>query len=234
MDAMLASPSREIRAKALSIEDLVQPPASVRERALDVVGESAESLAARRLRWYQQLEDAILDLSNLLPQGPEDYDARKLFQFLIELRRAMAEDPDDRGGEVELATARLRDVGARISRRLEHERLDDSREAAAAVLDVMAGVPAKDLARLLGVSEKTIGVWRSGGVVERNVSRVVLVAQLLTYLRPSMTPKGLMMWFDAGRPQLDGRSPIDLLADPATAHDPLVALARGARAQLGS
>ncbi len=234
MGAVFALPSREVREKALLIEDLVMPARASRERALDVAGETAQSLVARRQAWYQDIEDAVLDLSNVLPQGPEDYDARKLFQFLIELRRAMASDPDDRRGEVEVATARLRDVGSRIARRIDHERLDDPQAAVAWVFEAMTGVSARDTGRLLGVSEKTISAWRGGGVVERNIPRVVLVAQLLTYLRASMTPRGLMMWFDAPRPQLGDRTPMELLNEPAAAQEPLVSLARGIRAQLGS
>lgn len=234
MDATLALPSRQIRDQAIRIEDLVQAERSVRERALDIHGDSAEALVERRQRWYQDIEGAVLDLSNGLPQGPEDYDARKLFEFLIELRRAMAADPDDERGDVELATAHMRDVAGRILRRLNHERLDDPQTAAGWIFEAMNGVPARDLAQLLGVTEKTIGAWKGGGAVERNVERVVLVAQLLTYLRASMTPRGLVMWFNAARPPLDGRTPVELLAQPAEAHEPLVALARGARAQLGS
>jgi hypothetical protein len=47
-----------------------------------------------RLAWYQRLEDAVLDLSSALPEGTEDYDARKLFEFLVAVRRAIAADLD--------------------------------------------------------------------------------------------------------------------------------------------
>jgi hypothetical protein len=60
---------------------------------------------------------------------------------------------------------------------------------------------------------------------------VVLVAQLLSYLRSSMSATGVIMWFDAERDQLDGRTPLQLLErDTARAFEPLSELARGARA----
>lgn len=234
MEAALTSPESHVRDKASRIQALVQANRTVRELDLDGEGQGPEALDERRRRWYREIEDAVLDLSNSLPEGAEDYDARKLFEYLIELRRAVASEPEHREIEMELASAHMRDVLGRISRRLEHERLDDPQHAVSAIFKVLTGVSGRDLSRLLGVSEKTIGAWRVGGVVERNVPRVVLTAQLLTYLRASLTPQGLLMWFDAPRPQLGDRTPLDLLKDPAAAQEPLVALARGARAQLGS
>ncbi|MHB8695563.1 MAG: hypothetical protein ACYDHH_30445 [Solirubrobacteraceae bacterium] len=190
-----------------------------------------------RLAWYQRLEDAVLDLSSALPEGTEDYDARKLFEFLVAVRRAIAADLDgvDAGGEVELAMLKMADVARRIARRLEHDQLDDPRLAAEAVFEVLRGVAVGDLSRLLGVSTKTVNTWRAGGPVSRNAERVVLLAQLLTYLRASMSPAGLVMWFDAPREQLDGRAPLELLENHAgIAREQLVPLARGTRGQLAS
>jgi hypothetical protein len=48
-----------------------------------------------------------------------------------------------------------------------------------------------------------------------------------------MTPVGLVMWFDAPRTQLQGRTPLQVLDEhEAMAHELLVSLARGARGQL--
>jgi hypothetical protein len=200
--------------------------AQVRELVAEPAGASL-----RRLReWYGGVEDAVLDLSAALPQGTEDYDARKLFQFLIELRQAIETRAD-----VDLAAMKMRDVVARIGRRLEHDALDDPDEAAQAIFRTLEGAGAGDLSRLLGVSTKTVGTWKAGGSVTRNASRVVLIAQLLTYLRASMTPKGLVMWFDAPRAQLGGRTPLKRLdEDEAAARHELVSLARGGRGQLAS
>lgn len=230
MSALAATPetATSLRAKAEQLDALADP------RAGAPGGEDGDALARRR-RWYAQLEDAVLDLSTALPEGTEDYDARKLLEFLVELRRAIDADLDgrDERGEVELRAMMVRDAVRRIARRLAHDELDDPRAAVDFVLATLRGVGATDLARLLGVSTKTVGAWRAGRPVTRNAERAVVLAQLLSYLRTSLTPLGLVMWFDAERDQLGGRTPLEVLdAGPARAVEPLVALARGARGQL--
>jgi len=217
----------------------VEPAHGPRQAAarVDALVSAPLTPAGARHAWFATLEDAVLELSAALPEGAEDYDARKLLEFLVGLRRAIDADADGRDarGEVELTTLAMRDVARRIVRRLEHDELDDPRAAAAAVFALLQGAGAGELARLLGVSTKTVGAWRAGGPVERNAPRVVLVAQLLTYLRPSLTAAGLVQWFDAPRPQLGGRTPLELLdgrAGAASAREPLSALARGTRGQL--
>jgi hypothetical protein len=50
-----------------------------------------------------------------------------------------------------------------------------------------------------------------------------------------MTPRGVVMWFKRGRPQLEGRTPLELIeADADTAAESLRPLARGVRGQLGT
>lgn len=215
--ALLDPPQRELlRRKAGHVEELAQarPP---------------------RADWYGRLEDAVLDLSGALPAGAEDHDARKLFEFLIDLRRALDADPGgaDATGEVELAIMRIADVARRLERRLLHNELDVPETAARFVLDSLADVGVSEIATLLGVSTKTLGAWRQGKPVRQNADRTILTAQLITYLRGSMTARGIAMWFRAPSRQLNGRTPIELLdAGPAGAREPLVSLARGARGQL--
>ncbi|MDQ3933332.1 MAG: hypothetical protein M3340_01730 [Actinomycetota bacterium] len=192
-----------------------------------------ESALERRAAWYQALENAVLDLSEALPRGAEDYEARKLFEFLIELRRAIDEDPDgeDRALGVELVTMQIADVIRRIERRLNATELDDPRRAADFVLGVLGEVKVTDVARLLGVTTKTIAAWKAGKPVSRNAERVILVAHLLDLLRSSMTPTGLVMWFDTRRAQLRGKTPRVMLdEDLPLARQRLTALARGTAA----
>jgi hypothetical protein len=230
--AEVAEQMAGLRHRVEAIEGLLDPSRS--EPVLVAAGAPSPG-APRRGEWYERVEDAVLELSGALPERIEDYDARKLLEFLVELRRAIDADDGatDPRGEVELAALKMRDVTRRIARRLEHNELDDPRAAAASVLATLRGVGVGDLSRLLGVSTKTVNAWRAGRPVTRNTGRVVLLAQLLTYLRASMTPVGLMLWFDAPREQLGGRTPLDVLdAGEAPAHELLVSLARGARAQL--
>jgi hypothetical protein len=218
-----------LRSKAEVVEDLV-------ERSTDE--QPAERLKARVQRrgaWYRGVEDAVLDLAGALPAGTEDYEARQLFVFLTELRRAVDDDPKstDEAGRVHLAAMRMADVARRLDRRLEHAALEDPDEAARFVFAQLDAIGATELGRLLGVSTKTIGAWKSGRPVKQKVERVKLVAQLVAYLRYSMTQTGLLMWFDNEADALGGRSPLQLLGESVSAAwGPLVAYARGGRGQL--
>src|SRR4051812_32906452 len=108
-----------LRAKVEHVEDVVTPPASDDEQP-----QGRASRAARRLAWYRGVEDAVLDLSNAMPEGLEDFDVRKLLESLVELRRLLDSDPaaSDSDGEVELVTMQTADIVRRIRRRLLHQR----------------------------------------------------------------------------------------------------------------
>ncbi len=187
---------------------------------------------------YQRLEDLVLDLSHDLPEGTQDYAGRKLFEYLVELRRALGL-PDaaplatssGRAAAL-LVVMQMGDVLRRLERRLTHVQLEGSAQAARYVFEVLRELPDADVAGLLGVSARTVGNWRRGGAVRAN-DRVVLVAQLLTYLAGAMTQRGLLLWFASPQDALGGRSPCELLAaDLAEARRLLVPLVRGARGQL--
>ena len=237
MSAVSVSESASLRDRLLSkageLEGLVQPPASSDEHP----ERELEERKARRWGWYRTLEDGVLDLANLLPAGTEDYEARKLFEFLTELRRAMEEDLEvtDRSGHVALACAKMDDVLARMARRLEHTALEDPQRAAEYLFESLAPLSTSDIADLLGVSTKTIGAWKRGGPIRTHSGRVRLVAKLCCYLLPATTPLGFLMWFRASADLLAGKSPLELLGggEPTPeAWNELVDFARGARGQL--
>jgi hypothetical protein len=230
--ALLDPTTREsLRSKAELVEDLV-------ERSVDVrpaVDEKRTARAERRWGGYRTVENAVLDLTHALPAGTEDYDARQLFVFLTELRRAIEEDAKvtDEDGKVRLAAVRMADVARRMERRLEHAVLENPDEAARYVFAQLDSLGATDVARLLGVSTKTVGHWKAGKPVKQRVERVKLVAQLVSYLRYSMTQTGLLLWFENAADVLGGPSPLHLLdEDVREAWEPLVTYARGGRGQL--
>jgi len=234
-ESMLSSSLREtLLDKAEELEELVQPAAARDEHPEREVSERRE----RRMKWYRQVEDSLLDLANALPAGTEDYEARKLFEFLTELRRAIEADPDttDHAGSVGLACTKLKDVLARMARRLEHTYLEDPQNAASYLFEQLAPLSAAEFSELLGVSTKTIGVWKRGGPVRTHARRVQLVAQLCSYLLPATTPVGVLMWFRTPAELLDGESPLSLLngAEPGEIWARLVDFARGSRGQLAS
>ena len=220
-----------LRSQARHVEALI-------ERSADEHPAAAEELderLARRWEWYLGLEDSVRDLVESLPAGVEDYEARQLLVFLTSLRRTVEADgtASDADGTVQLAVARVGDIARRMARRLEHSALEDADEAAGYVFEQLGSVGVSDLARLLGVSTKTVGAWRSGKPVRQKAERVKLVAQLVSYLHYSMTATGLVMWFENGADLLGGRSPLQLMDESVSgAWEPLVAYARGGRGQL--
>jgi hypothetical protein len=230
--ALLDPTTREnLRSKAELVENLVER--SVDERPS--VDEKLKARVERRWGWYRRVEDAVLDLTNALPAGTEDYEARQLFVFLTELRRAIDDDPKatDKAGRVQLAAMRMADVARRMERRLEHSVLENPDEAARYVFGQLDSIGVTEVARLLGVSTKTVGAWKAGKPVKQKVERVKLIAQLVAYLRYSMTQTGLLMWFDNEADVLGERSPLQLLNENVrAAWEPLVSYARGGRGQL--
>lgn len=220
----------ELRFKAEQIEDLFALSASPSPQ-----DDQGTLIVERRLAWHSSVVDAVLDLSNSMPEGIEDYDVRKLLELVVELRRLLDADPDgcDADGEIELTIMRTADIARRLHRRLVHEQLDDPQLAVKLILDGLAQLPVSEIARLLGVSTKTVRSWQQGKPVHQNTTRVVLIAQIMTYIRSSLSAVGVEMWFDAERDQLSGKAPLQLIEeDPAKAYEPLIDLARGSRAQL--
>lgn len=185
------------------------------------------------LRLLSELEDIILDLSAQLPAGTQDYEARKLLEFSTRLRRALIGEQRD-FDEAAILLVNIVDAAERLRRKFEHTALEDSTQAGHFIVEALKEVPAAEVARLLTVSDRSLAAWRSGGKVRPN-ERVLLVAQLLTYLLPMMTPRGVMIWFDTPQDLLNGATPRELLdQDLSGARAELVELVRGARGQLAS
>lgn len=181
---------------------------------------------------FRQLEDAVLDLVNAMPRGVHDAEAVLMLRFLTDFRRGLADGQTDRA---ELASAKIRDVVARVGRRMALERFDDPQAAFAFVDEALNRQESRDIARLVGVSTRTLSTWRSGGPVQSQRHRVQLVAELVLLLRFSMTQNGLLMWFEDPADALSGKSPLTLVASEDRADwARLVAFARGGSGQLAA
>lgn len=190
---------------------------------------------ARPDAWYATIEDAVLDLYGTLPAGAHDSEVAQLFYYLTELRRRLGhngESPEQRA-RADLSALKLGDVVRRLERRLQHDALEVPEDAARFVYETLNAVDVSDQARLLGVSTKTLATWKRGGRVQQNKDRVRLVAQLVSYLRTSMTQTGVLMWFDDESDLLGGVTPLSMVAsgEPG-AWSRLLSYARGGRAQL--
>jgi hypothetical protein len=91
-------------------------------------------------------------------------------------------------------------------------------------------VPQRDLADLLGVDLRRFQRWISARERTRpegeEARRLRAVARLAGQLRHGLTAAGVLAWFDWPRPELDGRTPRELLDDPVRL--PELVLAAGA------
>ena len=130
---------------------------------------------------------------------------------------------------------RMRVVIQAMLRQLDHDAIDDP---ASRPSSSPTSLPPSRSRRSRGCSArrpKSVDNWRRGrvGQIKRNPSRIALIGQLVYELRSSMTPRGVLLWFDRPREQFGGRTPRELLdADVADAAGKLLPLARGGRGQL--
>jgi hypothetical protein len=88
-------------------------------------------------------------------------------------------------------------------------------------------VPQRDLAELLGVDLRRFQRWISERERTRpegeEARRLRALARIVGQLRHAFTPAGVVAWFDWPRPELDGATPRELLADPVRLPDLLLA-----------
>ncbi len=91
----------------------------------------------------------------------------------------------------------------------------------------------RDLARLLGMSERSIQRILRNTDHGTPGRRLVLVARLVEQLRRDWTEEGVVAWLSRPRAALGGRAVLDVVDDPACEHQ-ILALARAGRAQHGA
>jgi transcriptional regulator with XRE-family HTH domain len=212
----------------------IVPPELVEDGADE---ETQEEWVAHRKRLIDEIIDCILDIANGMPDGVEDPGVARMLARAIELQRAAQDDPEglDPKWEVRKAAISLKDTVHLMERRLDRLRLDDPGEAASFVIKELQNVPTQRVAQLLGVSPKTVSQWRGGKVasIKKEPDRVVLIGQLIRYLRSTWTPHGILAWFETPRKALDDRSALQLIdSGDSEAWEPLRELARGSRSQL--
>ena len=239
---------------------LLQPPATedqLREYAEDLADEVAGQLApsdppdvaptrgatkpkaalvARRQEFFGEVRAAAMSLAASPAWRAHDL-TTELLLLVERLRDEIAADPDgiDPQWRVREVLQRMLTVLQAMVRQLMHAEIDRPEQAARFVADTLDDVGISEVAALLGISSRMVGNYRKGdvGQIRKDPARITTVGQLVYELHGSMTPRGVLLWFDARVPQLDGRTPRELLdEDPATHRAPLIALARGGRAQL--
>ena len=198
---------------------------------------SRKRRVTERDRWFERVRGEILTLA----RDPMWRDHALKVELLLTLEDVRAEIALDRDGldeewKVRYAMKIMHVVVQAMLRQLDHAAIDDPAVAAKFVAEELRNVEAREVARLLGATTKSVRNWREGRVeqIKRNPQRIRLIGQLVYEVRNSTTPYGIVLWFDAPREQFDYRTPRELIdADVADAAEKLLPLARGGRAQLG-
>ncbi len=235
---------------------LLEPPTTtdeLRDRASELAGEVAEQLQpdeapapahaavppatgarpASRAQFFDAVRAAVVNIA--MSPAWRTHDLTTELLLLVErLRDELQTDTTDSDPEwrVREVLQRVLVVLHAMVRQLEHNELDRPERAASFVAKALADVEVGQVATLLGTSPRMVSNYREGkvGQIRKDPARITLVAQLVNELLGSMTPRGALLWFDARL--LDGRTPRELIdEDPATYRAPLIALARGGRAQ---
>ena len=153
--------------------------------------------------------DALLDLDDVVPGGLQNPDLKDLLCLTVDLRKAVHAGDQARAMELR-AYCRLL-----LRRIFDHSLVatwDDPAAAFAQITGALSTASIKDLARLLGVSAKTISTWRAGGRIERGAPRVRAVAEIVQLLRSTFTASGSLQWFDTETEHLGGRTPAQALS----------------------
>ena len=110
---------------------------------------------------------------------------------------------------------------------------DDARALLGELEEALPRVNRRELAELLGTSERSIQRTLASTVVVAPSRRLVMVARLVALLRRGWTPEGVVAWFYRPRPELGERGVLDAIDDAALEQD-ILGLARHGRAQHGS
>ena len=190
------------------------------------------------LQAYRRAREAIREFAGV-PEWRDNPVVRELLDLALELATRVEADPtgEDFGWNVRETSDEIVEVIDALRREIEHRELDDPTAAAGFVIRELDALNQSEVAGLLAVDPRTVRAWKASlpKEIRKSPERVVLVAQIIYDLRNSMTPHGMILWFKRPRPQLKGRTPIQLLdRDPIRAADPLRDLARGARGQLAT
>lgn len=79
------------------------------------------------------------------------------------------------------------------------------------------GFTQADVARAVGVSGRAVRHWSHEGTLRRrNEERLHELRQIVLLLDDSLSPRGVGQWFRAHNRVLDGRRPLDVLAEGDT------------------
>jgi hypothetical protein len=212
----------------------------------ELVGQSSDQLLAALsetpiprdyLDRWQHTASLLSDAINR--SAPPSLDGEQIAEIrgeLLEIMQRVADyDPQRPLDSIEAALLGLEAIRHVVRDALEEQAPgeDDARALLGELEEALPRVNRRDLAELLGTSERSIQRTLASTVVVAPSRRLVMVARLVALLRRGWTPEGVVAWFHRPRPELDERSVLDAIDDAALEQD-ILGLARHGRAQHGS
>jgi hypothetical protein len=109
----------------------------------------------------------------------------------------------------------------------------DARTLVHTLQEALPRIGRKELAELLGVSERWIQRTLASATPVEPGRRLQILVRLVFLLRRGWTPEGVVAWLHRSRPELMGESVLETLDDAALEQE-ILELARHGRAQHGS
>lgn len=187
-------------------------------------------------RWADTVRQLSEAIDHAVPPSLDSEAVAEIRGDLLAITQSvLAHDPKRPLDSYEQALLRLEAIRHVIRDALD-QHLPGEHDARALIGGLEQALPRigrRELARLLGTSERSIQrILASRSVIEPS-RRLLLVARLVELLRRSWTPEGVVAWLERSRHALDGASPLELIDDPAREQD-VLSLARAGRAQHGS
>lgn len=160
--------------------------------------------------WVDEVVATVRALTASLPADVADRELSALTRRLVPLRApARTSNLDDVGVQAAMLLHMARELGRTLRRR----ELEDPAKARDLLLAGLGSLPDDDLARILGVTRRTLTSWRDGRVPTRNALRITTLATVVSALLGSYTSLGVKLWLQAPRPELDGKTTLDGLDD---------------------
>jgi hypothetical protein len=171
--------------------------------------------------------------------APVSLDAEQLAEIrgeLLEILEGVANgDPKRPLDSVETALLSLEAIRHIVRDALDQQAPGDgnARALLQGLEEALPRVGRRELADLLGTSERSLQRILAGAAPVEPSRRLQLLARLVSLLRRGWTPEGVIAWFHRPRPELDGESVIEAI-DDANLEQDILAIARHGRAQHGS
>jgi hypothetical protein len=187
-------------------------------------------------RWQHTASRLSAAINRSVPPSLDPEQLAEIRGELLEiLQRVADQDPERPLDSVETAL-----LGLEAIRHIVRDALDqqppgegDARTLLHNLQEALPRVGRKDLAELLGTSERSIQRTLASPTPVEPSRRLQIIARLVFLLRRGWTPEGVVAWFHRSRLEFGEKSVLEVI-DKADFEQEILELARHGRAQHGS